>query len=406
MKEYSLTRSYEMFSRAEQIVPHGYQGPQNPRFYDFGHAPVFLKRGEGCHVWDVDGNEYIDYLCALGAIVLGMRHPVVEEAARKQSETGDCMTFPSDKWLELAEYMVNRIPKMDWAIFAKNGSDVTSYLTQVARAHTGKPGIVMIHHAYHGFHFWCSSPASSIPPEYQSHIYPFHFNDIEDFEKVVQDHKGQLAAVMLTPVRHDIASDQELPEPGFFNKIREICDKEGMLLLLDDVRCGFRYHENGSAEYFGVDADMIAFGKAMSNGYPISVAMGKKKLMDAARTFLFIGTHFYSAAPMAASLACLKEIKASGAVAHMLQMGEMLRKGILDSAKAHGIGVRYSGHPTMPLLMFEDDPLFAKAKRFCALAAERGVIFHPIHNWFLSAAHKKKDIEKTIGVCDECFKML
>jgi glutamate-1-semialdehyde 2,1-aminomutase len=224
----------------------------------------------------VDGNEYIDYLCGLGAIVLGMRHPKVEEAARRQAQEGDLMTFPSERWVELAEDLVGRIPGMEWAIFAKNGSDVTSYLTRVARAATGKPGIAMISHAYHGSHFWCEGPHPSIPPEYQYHVYPFRFNDVEDFERVVVEHRGRLAAVILTPVRHDVASDQELPEPGFFKSIRAICDREGMLVLLDDVRCGFRYHENGSAAYFGLEADMIAFGKALSNGYPLAAAMGKK----------------------------------------------------------------------------------------------------------------------------------
>lgn len=404
--EIKLTRSYQAFAEAERVSPMGYQGPQNPYFYSFGSVPPFLARGEGCRVWDLDGNEFIDYLCGLGAIVLGMRHPRVEEAVRRQMELGDLMTFPSERWLELANHLVARIPDMDWAIFAKNGSDATSYMVQVARGFTGRPGIAMLHHAYHGFHFWQQGAHPSIPPDYQKHVYPFHFNDLEDFEKVVAERRGELAAVILTPVRHDVASDQELPEPGFFKQVREICDREGMLLLLDDIRCGFRCHEDGSAAYFGIDADMIAFGKALSNGYPVSAALGKKKLMDAARSFLFIGTHFYSAVPLAAALACLEEIKASGAVKHMLEMGELLKKGMLEAAKAHGFSVRYTGHPAMPLMLFEDDPGFEKAKRFCALAAGRGVIFHPIHNWFLSAAHQTADIQQTVEVCDACFKLM
>jgi glutamate-1-semialdehyde 2,1-aminomutase len=316
------------------------------------------------------------------------------------------MTFPSARWLELADYLVRRIPGMDWAIFGKNGSDATSYMTQVARAHTGRPGIAMFQGAYHGFHFWCEDPHPGIPPEYRSHVHPFPFNDLDAFEKLVREQQGRLAAVICTPVRHDLADDQELPAPGFFAGIRRICDREGMLLLLDDVRCGFRYHPDGSAAHFGIDADMIAFGKAMSNGHPISAAMGKRELMGAANSFLFIGTHFYSAVPMAAALACLEEIKNSNVVPHMLQMGELLRSGIQAAAREHGVGIRYTGHPTMPLLLFEDDPEFARAREFSRLAAAHGVIFHPLHNWFICAAHQKQDIEQAVAVSEECFRLM
>jgi glutamate-1-semialdehyde 2,1-aminomutase len=406
MSERSYERSYQMYAEAQRVSPDGYQGPQSPRFFQFGAVPVFAAEGKGCRFIDVDGNEYIDFLCGLGAVVLGMRHPAVETAVRAQAERGDCMTFPSRRWPELAEYLVRRIPGMDWAIFGKNGSDVTSYMTQVARAHTGRPGIAMFQGAYHGFHFWCEDPHPGIPPEYQAHVHSFRFNDLDDFERVVREQGGRLAAVICTPVRHDLAQDQELPAPGFFAGIRRICDREGMLLLLDDIRCGFRYHPDGSAVYFDIDADMIAFGKSISNGYPISAAMGKQQLMEVAKSFLFIGTHFYSAVPMAAALACLEEIENSDAVSHMLQMGELLRSGMQAAAAARGVGIRHTGHPTMPLLLFEDDPEFARAREFSRLAAARGVIFHPLHNWFICAAHRRADIEQAVAVSEECFRLM
>lgn len=406
MKQNRYARSYQMLAEAEKVSPDGYQGPQSPRFFQFGAVPAFAAAGRGCRITDVDGNEYIDFLCGLGAIVLGMQHPAVEAAAREQAGRGDCMSFPSDRWLELSDYLVRRVPGMDWAIFGKNGSDVVTYMTQVARAHSGRPGIAMFCRAYHGSHFWCEDPHPGIPPEYQAHVYSFPFNDIDAFENLVREQRGRLAAVICTPVRHDLACDQELPAPGFFDGLRRICDREGMLLLLDDVRCGFRYHPDGAAAHFNIDADMIAFGKSISNGYPISVAMGKQKLMEAAKTFLFIGTHFYSAVPMAAALACLEEIKNSNAVSHMLEMGELLRSGLRAAADACGVGISYTGHPTMPLLLFEQDPDFARAREFSRLAAERGVIFHPLHNWFLCAAHQKADIEQAVSVSEDCFKLL
>jgi len=403
MTKPDFKKSVEMFERAQKLTPTGYQAPQNPYFYGLGNSPAFLKGAKGCRITDVDGNEYVDYLCGLGAMVLGYRHPKVEEAARKQADQGDLMTFPSERWLDLAEFMVERIPGMEWANFGKNGSDATSYMVQVARTHTGKNGIAMISHAYHGIHHWCCGPTPGVPEEYRKHVYEFAFNDTEGLEKIVSEHSGDMAAVILTPVRHDVADDQELPAEGFFKKVREICDREGMLLLLDDIRCGFRYHPDGSAAYFGMDADMIAFGKAVSNGQPISIAMGKEKLMDAARQFMWIGTHFYSAVPMAAAIACLTELKESGAVEHMTAMGEMLREGVTGAAEEAGLPVRYSGHPTMPLLLFEEDPAFERAKKLSALMIEKGFLIHPIHNWFISAAHKEEDISRTVDAFSESF---
>lgn len=406
MKTYEFKRSYELFERATRVVPNGIIQPRNPQFLTFGEFPCFIDHAKGCRLWDVDGNEFIDFMCAYGPMILGYLNPAVEEAARKQTEKGDNFSMPSPLWLEFAEYLVNLIPMADWAVFAKNGSDVTNYACRVARQHTKKKQVVMAKGAYHGFHEWSLAANAGIPDEYQTCVPKFEYNDIEDLERVFQEHKGDIAAVFLTPIKHDAMHDQELPAPGFFDGVRELCDKEGALMLFDDVRCGFRFDVRGTHEYFGADPDIVCFGKAISNGYPISAAVAKKEYMESARFVFFTGTHFHGAVEMAASMACLDEIQRSGAIDIINEMGKKLQEGLRKQAAAHGERIVVSGPPGMPFMRFEDDPTYERNRKFFGLVARRGIFLHPHHNWFVSAAHTEKDIRQALDVTDECFKLL
>ncbi len=406
MKEYEFKKSLELMQRVNAVIPGGIQGPRNPIFFKLGAYPVFMDRGKGSHVWDVDGNEYIDYMCGFGALVLGIGHPKVEEAARKQSEKGNCFSIPQEEYLLLAEYLKQNIPIAQWSLYGKNGSDVTTQATRIARIATGKKGIIMAHGAYHGFHYWCTEGDLGIPPEYKAHVYHVQYNDLEDLEETVGKHSGDLAGVILCPLKHDFARDQELPAPGYFEGVRKICDRERMVFIMDDVRCGFRLQFEGSHEYFQANPDLVCFGKAISNGYPLAVLAGKKAMMDFAKKVMFTATHFFSAVPFAAAIACMEEIKGSGAIEKIYRHGMMLKKGIESQAQSRGIAIHYTSHPAMPFLTFENDTTFEKARFFGGEAAKRGIIVHPLHNWFVSAAHEESDIKKTLEVTDECFKLV
>lgn len=407
MEEYKFTKSYEMFERAKKVVPGGLIGPRTPLFLTYGSHPVFSQRCSGARFWDVDGNEFIDYMCAFGAQLLGYRHPKVEEAAERQAQSGDCFTMPSHLWLDLAEFVTREIPVADWAVFAKNGSDVTSYAALVARAHTERPGMAIAHHAYHGLDHWCIESKVGIPPEYKSHVYHFRFNDIEELQQLVKEKPGELAGIMLTPVGHWAMKDQEEPEPGYFDAVRKLCDREGILMIMDDIRCGFRYDYRGSHVYYGkAEPDLICYGKAMANGHPISMTVGKQKFMDAARKVYFSGTHFFSAAPMAATIACMTEIKESGAIDRVKDLGSRLQKGLAEQAVAHGIKVNITGHPSMPYMTFGEDASLEKSRYFCGEASKRGIFLHPHHNWFISAALTEDELKKTLEVTDACFKLV
>ncbi len=403
MKPYEFTKSQALFVRAAKYVPNGIYGHQTPAMLVPGSYPYFYERGEGAHVWDVDGNEYIDYICSYGPIVLGHRHPKVEEAALAQMRKGNCFNGPTAVWADLAEHLVNITPFADWAVFAKNGSDVCTWALEVAREHTGRAKIVMAQGAYHGTHAWCTPMPAGTTPEDRANILTFQYNDLADLRRVVEAHAGQVAGVIISPFRHDAFHDQELPLEGFHHGVRQLCDEKKMVLILDDVRAGFRLHLGGSGEYFGIRPDLSCYCKAIGNGYPLAACVGRAALRPAAESVFFTGSYFTSAVPLAAALACLKELQASGGIEHMRNVGTMLGRGLEEQGRSHGLPITMSGPPAIPFMSFKNDRGFERSKIFGAACAARGVWVHPHHNWFLSAAHTDADIRRTLEVTDAAF---
>src|SRR5260221_6731444 len=190
VKRYTFEQSDALMERAKKVVPGGIYGHQTPLVLTKGAYPSFFARGEGSHIWDVDGNEYIDYMCSYGPIVLGHRHPKVEEAAHRQMDLGNCFNAPGPVWVELAEHLVSITPFADWTVFAKNGSDVCTWATEVARHATGRPKIAMCSGAYHGTHAWCTPMANGVTPEDRANVVYFRFNDLESIRRAVEENRG------------------------------------------------------------------------------------------------------------------------------------------------------------------------------------------------------------------------
>ncbi len=402
MKEYDLTKSLEMFEKAKTLIPNGIFGPRNPMFLGNQTHPCFFRSGKGGRAIDVDGNEYIDYMCSFGANLLGYLHPKVEEAVNKQMQKGGLMTMPMDVWTELAEYLVEHTPLADWVIFAKNGSDVTTWCTNVARVHTKKKKILMAMGSYHGFHSWSVPTPTGVPDEHRAGVVTFTYNSIESFTKAFEKHKDELAAVILTPIKHDIFQDLELPVPGYFDAVRKACDENNVVFIMDDIRCCYRLKFEGSHEYFNTTPDLVTIGKGMANGHPIAVAYGTEKMKQAACQVYFSGTHFYSGAPMAAALAALEIIRTEGVIEKINHLGQMLKDGMLEQAQSHGVEVSWSGPLGIPFMRFpKGGP--AASITFAGSATKRGVFLHPHHNWFVCAGHTEEDIKQTLEVTDECF---
>jgi glutamate-1-semialdehyde 2,1-aminomutase len=403
MAIHRLAESEALFARAQSVIPDGIYGHQSPKMMVAGAHPYFFERSLGCRVWDVDGNEYIDYMCSYGPIVLGHNHPAVDEAALQQMKKGRCFSAPGRVWVELAEHLVETTPFSDWAVFAKNGSDVCSWALAVARQATGRRKIVMATGAYHGVHGWCNPFPTGFTPEDRANVLTFEYNNLENLRSVVSAERGEIAAIIVTPFRHDAFHDQELPAEGFLPGVRSLCDQIGAVFVMDDVRAGFRLHLGGSGELFGVRPDLGCYAKALANGYALAACLGRESLREAAKQVFFTGSYFTNPIPMAAALACLREMRATGAAEKMRTTGEMLRRGIEEQAGGHGIAITYSGPAAIPFMTFRDDEGFEKSRVFSAACARQGVYLAPYHNWFLSTAHHEADIRQTLEVTDRAF---
>jgi glutamate-1-semialdehyde 2,1-aminomutase len=418
----SGSRDQALRERAARVVPGGMYGHQNAAAWPAGF-PQFLERGRGSRIWDADGREYVDFMCSFGPIVLGHAHPAVDAAAAAQARLADCQNGPSPRMVELAERLVALIPHADWAMFAKNGTDATTLALSIARAATGRPKVLVASGAYHGSAPWCTPRPAGTTPEDRAHLVPFVYNDLASAEAAADLAGRDLAAVLVSPFRHDARHDQALVDPAFARGLRALCDRRGAALVLDDVRAGFRLDLGGSWEPIGVRPDLSAFSKAIANGHPLAAVVGRDALRDAATRVFATGSFWFAAVPMAAALATLDALEAERGLEAMARAGTLLREGLARQARTHGLRIVQSGPVQMPFLSFAGDRIeapaseenggapsalaatltFERANIFTGEAARRGVWLHPWHNWFLCTAHSPEEIGSALERTDEAF---
>lgn len=400
---YRFDRSLELFERACKVIPCGIYGHHSPALRTPGSTPYYFERGQGSRIWDVDGNEYVDWICSYGPMLLGHNHPKVEEAAARQREKGNSLSGPSEVMVELAERLVAMTPFADWFVFAKNGSDMTTWSIQVARAHTGRNKVIMAQGAYHGKDAWCTPGHAGLVRGDREDILTFRWNDLEGLKTLAERHRGNVAAVILTPYYFPTWWDSELPAEGFWQGVRKLCDDDGIVLVLDDVRTCFRLHMGGSGEYFGFRPDLASYCKAIANGHALSACGGRQELKTAASKVFLTGSYWFNAVPMAAAMATLDELEACDGVARMVEIGTMLCDGLTACATSHGLQFRCSGHPAMPFLRFSNDDDLYRSQVWCAEVTRRGAFVHPHHNLFVSTAHTEEDVKLTLDAADAAF---
>lgn len=388
--------------RAARVIPGGMWGHLNAARLPAGY-PQFFKRGDGATLWDVDGRRYIDFMCAWGPNYLGYRHPEIEAAAAAQAADGDCLNGPGEALVELAELFTSMIPAADWVQFQKNGTDATTTCLTIARAATGRKKVLVARGAYHGAVPWCSPSVLGVTAEDRANLVPYDFNDLDSVRLAAESAKGDIAAVMVSAFKHDYGKDQQLPKPEFARLLREICDREGAALVIDEVRAGLRLNLGGSWENCGVRPDLSAWSKAIANGYPLAAVTGAEWLRAAAAQVFVTGSFWCGAVAMAAGIATLKVARRDGVIAHLERLGARLRSGLDLQAEKAGLRLRQSGPVQMPLVMFEDDPDMRKGEAFCLAMLEQGIYFHPRHNMFLCAAHTETDIDLAVAASEVAF---
>lgn len=398
-------RDAALRNRAEAVIPGGMYGHLNVRLSSPDY-PQFMGSGQGARITDVDGREYVDLMCSWGPVIVGHRHPEVEKAALAQAALGDCLDGPSERMVELAERLVRTVAHADWAMFQKNGTDATTLCCTIARAATGRRKILVARGAYHGAAPWCTPVPAGTTPADREHVVHFDFNNLGSARAAAESVNGDLAAVLVTPYKHDAGYDQELVDPEFARGLRALCDETGAALALDDVRCGMRLHHGGSWEPIGVTPDLSAWSKSIANGYPLAAVLGTERFREAAGSVFTTGSFWFSAVPMAASLATLDVLERDDAVGHMVQVGTALRDGIAAQAESAGFEILQSGPVQMPYLSFANDPEKLVARTFCELALCRGLYVHPRHNWFISAAMTDADLSMALDATDRAFREL
>jgi glutamate-1-semialdehyde 2,1-aminomutase len=390
------SKSMSLFERASRVIPGGIYGHASPAATVPGAFPYFAARGEGARYWDVDGNEFIDYMCGFGPILLGYNDPEVNEAARDAQALGDCFNHPTEYAVQLAEKLAQAISGADWVVFGKNGTDMTSWALRVAREYTGKKRIAKEAHAYHGVDPWCVPGFGGLIEEDRSQIDHFRWNDVESLETLVNEKKDEFAAIMVTPFHHPVFDDSALPSAAFVEALNRLSQENDIVLILDDVRCGFRLHPNGSHVRYGLEPDLMCYSKALGNGYSISACAGHGDYKIAASKCFLTGSFWNAAVPMAAALKTIEIAERENLAVELEKRGTQLVEGMLHLGERYGVPLQASGPTAMPYVRVAEDRSFRQQQRLCAAAAEHGLFLHPHHNWFLSLAHTPEVITESL----------
>ncbi|NQV81993.1 MAG: aminotransferase class III-fold pyridoxal phosphate-dependent enzyme [Alphaproteobacteria bacterium] len=330
----SFSRSNHLYERALKRIPGASQTfSKSAMQYVRGVSPLFLERGEGCRVWDVDGNEYIDLVGGLLPIVLGYRDPDVDNAIRAQLEKGISFSLATSLEVELAERLARLIPCAEMTRFGKNGSDAVSGAIRLARAYTGRDRVACC--GYHGWHDWYIATTSrnlGVPPAVGALTSTFQYNDIDSLESLLRNDPDGYAAIILEPMTF------ESPQPQFLEQLKELCDRYGALLIFDEVITGFRIDLGGAQRFFGVTPDLACFGKAMGNGMPISAVVGRAEIMDKMNDIFFSGTFGGEALSLAAAIATIDKLERVDAIPRIKKFGHDLSAELSKQIVSHHLG--------------------------------------------------------------------
>ena len=396
-----MSRQDALKQRAQRVFPNGVYGHLGTRIMPEGY-PQFFSSAKGVRMTDVDGKEYVDYMCAYGLNLFGYGDDEIDAAFIAQMRKTDTLTGASPVMVEFAERFTGIVSHADWAVFVKNGTDATGLGAMIARAHTGREKIIIAEGAYHGMAPWSSGSPGVTAGEKAGRI-SCTYNDVDSLERAVAVAGDDLAAIFATPFKHDVFIDQAEPQAAYARRARELCDRTGALLVVDDVRAGFKLARDCSWATVGVDPDLSAWGKCIANGHPISALLGNDKARKAASEVRYTGSFWFQSGPMAAGLVTLDRIMNTPYLENIQSLGRALRDGMAGVARKHGVGLRQTGPVTMPMFLFDNDPELRKGYRWCSEMVARGFYMHPFHNMFISNALTLDDVKATVDAADDAF---
>jgi len=402
----NTTKSRKLFEEAETLIPGGVLGARKPGDFIDGEYPIFLESGKGCRLTDVDGNEFIDFLCGYGPIILGYREEEVDDAVFRQvREKGFCFTLTQKYQNQLAKKLTEIVPSSEQSIFLKTGSDATTASIRIARAYTNR--IKVMRCGYHGWHDWCVEMKGGIPEKFYEDVHEFRYNDLDQLEDLMAKHGDQTAAIIMTPFGHPNHKKMEVPKPGFLEGVREIASRYGAVLVFDEIRTCFRLRMGGAQELYGVTPDLTVLGKAMANGYVISAVTGKANVMMAAEKKLFISSTFFpNSDSFIAALKTIEIMERDNVLDNIWKKGDRLLKKIRESIDRHDIGAELTGVAPMFYITFKKNESGSyKSKRldFYTRLIRGGFFFSPYHHSYISYRHTEQDLDLTANAIDEAM---
>jgi glutamate-1-semialdehyde aminotransferase len=396
-------KSDQLLERALKCIPLGSQTfSKSLTQYPRGVSPFFIEKGKGSKVWDVDGNEYIDFVSALAAVTLGYCDKDVDKMVQEQMRNGVTFSLPHKLEMEVAEKIIEIVPCAEKVRFAKNGTDATSAAIRIARAYTDKEHIAVC--GYHGWQDWYIGSTTrdlGVPKSVKELTHKFEYNNIESLERIFQEQ--ELACVIMEPM------NVEYPKDDFLEKVKEMVHKNNALLIFDEIVTGFRVSLGGAQELFGVIPDLTTLGKGMANGYPLSAVVGSNEIMKKVEDIFFSGTFGGETLSLAAASSAIDKYKDEKVVDHLVKMGGLLIKEFNKLIQTYELEdiVSISGHQSWNFLLFKEMDKYSSFEVktfFLQEVFKRGVLTLGSHS--LSFSHTKKDIDKLLDVYESVFPLI
>jgi glutamate-1-semialdehyde 2,1-aminomutase len=392
MADKLYTSSQRWLARAEGIIPGGHH-LSGRVLTTPERSPMYIERGSGCRITDVDGHEYIDYLMAFGAFLIGYADAEVDAAAHEELKRGPLLSMNRPQHVLFAEALVERFPAADMAVFLKTGSEATTAAVRIARRATGRRRVVRA--GYHGWHDWCLPLDDSVPAGLDTQVLEFDSNALHSLQALFDAYPGEIAAVILAP-------EMVLPPTrAGFQAIQDMTHRHGALFVLDEVKTAFRTAPGSVQARFELKPDLTTVSKGLSNGWPIAAVVGRRDVMSSAAGMHLSATYHGDTAAMAAALTTLRIVEERGVADHVWALGQRLIDGLNAIARDLDVPALSYGEPfpPMPFMKFNhSNPGTNDALRtaFCEAMLERGVLLHPRHMWFISYAHQAIDIDTTL----------
>jgi len=395
----NIETSKALLKRASGLIPAYTQTlAKGPGQYVRGFAPSFAKGGKGGRLTDVDGNEFIDLSMAIGPVSLGYCYPAVDDAIRAQLQDGITFSLMHPLEVEVAELIRSVVPNIESVRYSKTGCDVTSAAVRLARAYTGRSTVVCC--GYHGWHDWYIGTTDrnrGIPSATSDLTYTFNYNDVESLLDAIDE---DTAAVILEPMVFDA------PQDDFLLQVRQICDERGILLIFDEMWTGFRFALGGAQEYFGVNADLVCFSKAIANGMPLSVLVGRADVMSLLDHDVFFFTTFGGEAlSLAAAKATISEMQLHHVPSVLASKGTALRKSVTAIIEAEGIDyLACKGHPSRTMMSFVGEQSLLMKSFVQQEMIRRGILWGGFHT--LCFAHTDEDLSAVVAAYQEVLPLL